>query len=69
MKLNNILNYKKYFKKILNYILIPVYGAIGAAVATIVAQFVSGFIVPIFFRIDKKYPMIVFKSLLHGVKI
>lgn len=54
---------------ILNYILIPVYGAIGAAVATIVAQFVSGFMVPIFFRIDKKYPMIVFKSLLHGVKI
>ena len=54
---------------ILNYILIPVYGAIGAAVATIVAQFVSGFMVPVFFRIDRKYPMIVFKSLLYGVKI
>lgn len=54
---------------ILNYILIPVYGAIGAAVATIVAQFVSGFMVPVIFRIDRKYPMIVFKSLLYGVKI
>ena len=44
-------------------------GSIGAAVATIVAQFVSGFMVPVFFRIDRKYPMIVFKSLLYGVKI
>jgi O-antigen/teichoic acid export membrane protein len=52
------------FNVLLNYILIPVYGIQGAAIATIAAQIISGIIAPIYFKIDKKFPSILFKSIL-----
>ena len=46
----------------LNYFLIPIYGIIGAALATLIAQIISGFIIPSFLTYDAEYPLIVFRS-------
>jgi len=48
---------------ILNLIMIPRYGIIGAAFATILSQIISGLIVPIYFRIDPYYPRILLDSI------
>jgi O-antigen/teichoic acid export membrane protein len=54
---------------ILNFIMIPKYGIQGAAVATMLSQIISGFIIPIWFKVDQRYPIIALKSLiLLGVK-
>jgi O-antigen/teichoic acid export membrane protein len=53
----------------LNYIIIPIYGIKGAAFTTLISQIFSGFVGPIWFKIDKKYPRIAIKSLLSlGIK-
>lgn len=48
----------------LNLLMIPKYGLQGAAIAMMLAQIVSGFIIPIWFKVDIKYPWIAIKSLL-----
>jgi O-antigen/teichoic acid export membrane protein len=54
---------------VLNFLMIPYYGIQGAAIATMISQIVSGFIVPMFFKIDDRYPWIAIKSLIFlGVK-
>ncbi|NCD10916.1 MAG: flippase [Epsilonproteobacteria bacterium] len=54
---------------LLNFLLIPKYGIQGAAVATMLSQIISGFVIPFWFKVDKRYPMIALKSLiLLGVK-
>lgn|GEM_PF-6991801 len=47
----------------LNLILIYKYSINGAAFATMAAQIISGFVSPIWFRIDKRYPIIALSSL------
>ena len=49
---------------IFNFLLIYKLNIIGAAIATIIAQIISGFIIPLFLVIDEKYPQIALKSLL-----
>lgn len=54
---------------ILNYLLIPVSGAFGAAIATLVTQFVTAIVAPLFFketRLHTKYVIEAF--LLKGIK-
>ena len=48
---------------IINFFFIPRLGIIGAAFATIISQFISGILVPIFFRIDPLYPKILIDSI------
>ena len=43
---------------ILNFFMIPRFGIIGAAIATIISQIMSGLFVPIFYKVDPNYPMI-----------
>ena len=47
---------------ILNFLMIPRFGIIGAAFATILSQIISGLIIPIYFRIDPYYPRILMNS-------
>ncbi|MEF3279767.1 MAG: flippase [Elusimicrobiota bacterium] len=49
----------------LNFLLIDRFGIKGAAFATIIAQIISGFVVPVYFKVDARYPAIVFKSLFY----
>lgn len=54
---------------ILNYLLIPVWGASGAAIATLTTQFITAIVAPLFFkdtRIHTKY--VIEALLLKGVK-
>jgi O-antigen/teichoic acid export membrane protein len=54
---------------VLNYAMIPLYGIQGAAFATMLSQIISGLVVPIWFKVDKRYPLIAIKSLIFlGVK-
>jgi O-antigen/teichoic acid export membrane protein len=54
---------------VLNLFMIPCYGIKGAAIATMISQIISGLVIPIFFKIDNKYPWIAVKSLIFlGVK-
>lgn len=72
----NKVKYIKYYLGIgavlnvaLNYFLIPIYGPSGAAVATLVTQFVTSVIAPALFketRIHTKYVIEAF--LLKGIK-
>ena len=48
---------------ILNLLMIPHFGITGAAFATVLAQIISGIIVPINFRIDPYYPRILIHSI------
>ena len=48
---------------IINLLLIPHYGIIGAALATIISQIIAGLFVPIFFKIDPHYPKILIYSI------
>ena len=48
---------------ILNLLMIPRFGIIGAAFATILSQIISGLIVPIYFRVDPYYPRILMNSI------
>ena len=48
---------------ILNFFMIPRFGIIGAAIATIISQIMSGLFVPIFYKVDPNYPMILKDSL------
>ena len=48
---------------ILNLLMIPRFGIVGAAFATILSQIISGFIVPIYFRVDPYYPRILVNSI------
>ena len=48
---------------IINLLLIPHYGIIGAALATIISQMIAGLFVPIFFKIDPHYPKILIYSI------
>ena len=50
---------------ILNFFLIPSYGIIGAAFATILSQLISGIFVPIVYKIDPFYPNILRSSLVY----
>ena len=43
--------------------MIPHFGINGAAFATVLAQIISGIIVPIYFRIDPYYPRILIHSI------
>lgn len=54
---------------VLNYILIPIQGAFGAAVATLITQFVTSVIAPVFFKETKVHTKYVIDAfLLRGVK-
>lgn len=46
-----------------NFILIPKFGILGSAYATLMAYVFSAFGVPIYFKIDKNYPKILFLSI------
>ncbi|NOT77551.1 MAG: flippase [Bacteriovoracaceae bacterium] len=46
-----------------NLILIPKFGILGSAYATLIAYVFSSFVVPVYFRIDKNYPKILFLSI------
>ena len=48
---------------ILNLLMIPRFGIVGAAFATILSQIISGLIVPIYFRVDPYYPRILMNSI------
>ena len=48
---------------ILNLLMIPRFGIIGAAFTTILSQIISGLIVPIYFRVDPYYPRILMNSI------
>ena len=48
---------------ILNLLMIPSFGIIGAAFTTILSQIISGLIVPIYFRVDPYYPRILMNSI------
>ena len=48
---------------ILNFFMIPRFGIIGAAFATIISQIISGLFVPIFYKVDPHYPSILKDSL------
>jgi O-antigen/teichoic acid export membrane protein len=48
---------------ILNFILIPQYGIYGAAVATLVSQFIGTMVAPLFFRKIRGVSIMMFKSL------
>ena len=48
---------------ILNFFMIPRFGINGAAIATIISQIMSGLFVPIFYKVDPNYPMILKDSL------
>ena len=48
---------------ILNFFMIPRFGIIGAAFATIISQIISGLFVPIFYKVDPHYPRIIKDSL------
>ncbi len=48
---------------ILNLLMIPRFGIIGAAFTTILSQIISGLIVPIYFRVDPYYPRILMDSI------
>ena len=45
-----------------NIVLIPRLEIVGAAISTVIAQIVSGLIIPLFFRYDKYYPQIIFTT-------
>lgn len=51
---------------ILNYILIPKMGAFGAAVATLITQFVSNIVVLIFFKETKESSFMILKAILKN---
>ena len=54
---------------ILNYCMIPIYGSSGAAMATLITQFVTAVVTPLFFkgtRVHTKYVVEAF--LLKGIK-
>ena len=48
---------------ILNLLMIPRFGIIGAAFTTMLSQIISGLIVPIYFRVDPYYPRILMNSI------
>ena len=53
----------------LNLFLIPHYGILGAGLATVIAQIISGLIVPIFLKVDRNYPAIILYSLIPKFKL
>lgn len=67
--LNDLNKYVKYFvvissatNIILNYILIPIKGITGAAVATLISQIMTSFIAPLFVKQTRSFIFLYFKS-------
>lgn len=72
----NLQKYKTFFvfsgalvNVILNYFLIPIIGGYGAAIATLVSQFIANIVTPMFFKDLKINTLMIYKSFTFFIKV